>query len=75
MKPRATYDPDADAIGIFFAPDGAVYDASEEIAPGVSLDFDADGRVIGVEITGVRRVVAGAALPRPGAAAEKPAAE
>jgi uncharacterized protein YuzE len=27
---------------------------TEEVAPGVMLDFDADGRVIGIEVLGVR---------------------
>ena len=54
---KFTYDPEADAIGIYFKPDGAEYADSEEIAPGVSLDYDTEGRVIGVEILGVRRIV------------------
>jgi uncharacterized protein YuzE len=56
---KFTYDPEADAIGIYFTPDGATYAESEEIAPGVSLDYDTEGRVIGVEILGVRGIVAG----------------
>ncbi len=58
MRGRASYDPEADAIGIYFAPDGAKYAESEEVAPGLTLDFDADGKVIGVEILGVRRFLA-----------------
>ena len=54
---KFTYDPEADAIGIYFTPDGATYAESEEIAPGVSLDYDTEGRVIGVEILGVRGIV------------------
>ena len=34
----------------YFTPDGATYAESEEIAPGVSLDYDTEGRVIGVEV-------------------------
>ena len=63
MKGSATYDPEADAIGIYFAPEGAVYDGSEEIAPGLTLDFDRDGRVIGVEILGVRAFLQNRKLP------------
>ncbi len=40
LKGRASYDREADAIGVYFAPDGAEYDRSEEIAPGVVLDYD-----------------------------------
>lgn len=58
MKPKATYDPDADAIGVSFKPDGVDYMESEEVAPGLVLDYGADGRVIGVEILGVRRFLA-----------------
>lgn len=75
MKARAHYDPEADAIGIYFAPEGAEYVESEEVAPGLTLDFDADGKVIGVELLGVRRLLAERSLPasddRP--AADKPA--
>jgi uncharacterized protein YuzE len=75
MKGRASYDPDADAIGVYFAPEGSVYAESEEIAPGLTLDFDAAGRVIGLEILGVKQFLADRALPSGDAAAEaKPAA-
>lgn len=40
---RATYDAEADAILVRFAPDGATYAESEEVAPGVVLDYDAPG--------------------------------
>ena len=33
---RASYDPEADAIGVHFAPEGAEYQDSQEIAPGLS---------------------------------------
>lgn len=76
MKPKATYDPDADAIGVSFKPDGVDYMESEEVAPGLVLDYGAGGRVIGVEILGVRRFLAervlAAAQKTP--AATKPAA-
>ena len=58
MKPKASYDPEADAIGISFKPDGVEYAESEEVAPGLVLDYGADGRVIGAEILGVRRFLA-----------------
>lgn len=57
-KARATYDPQADAMFIRFAPEDAKYVESEEVAPGVVLDYDAEGRVIGVELLSVRRLLA-----------------
>ncbi|MBK1661871.1 DUF2283 domain-containing protein [Paracraurococcus ruber] len=55
--PRATYDPDADAIGIYFAPAGAQPADSVEIAPGLTVDYDQHNRVVGVEILGVRALL------------------
>lgn len=57
-KPSVTYDPEADAIAVRFAPEGVCYYESEEVAPGVVLDYDADGRVIGVELLYVRDLLA-----------------
>ena len=67
-KARATYDREADAIGIYFAPEGAEYEDSDEVAPGVVLDFDKQGRVIGVELLNVRALLSSA-----DGAIEKPA--
>ncbi len=36
MKARATYDPEADAIGIYYGSDDATYEGSEEVLPGPS---------------------------------------
>ena len=63
IKGIATYDPEADAIGVYFAAEGAEYLETEEVAPGLSLDYDVNGRVIGVEIAGVRRLLAERKLP------------
>jgi uncharacterized protein YuzE len=71
-KAKAHHDPEADAIGIYFAPDGSVYQDSEEILPGLTLDFDTDGKVIGVEILGARQFLAKRVLP---ATEDTPAAE
>ncbi len=57
LKGRASYDREADAIGVYFAPDGAEYHSSDEIAPGVVLDYDKQGRVIGVELLYVRKLL------------------
>jgi uncharacterized protein YuzE len=48
-----TYDPEADAMFLWFGGDGAKSAATEEVAPGVMLDFDADGQVIGIEVLNV----------------------
>jgi len=69
---KATYDAQADAISVRFAPDGATYIESEEVAPGVVLDYDAQGRVIGVELLYVRDLLAAG---KTATTAEKPAAE
>ena len=57
-KPTVTYDPEVDAISVRFAPEDAHYVESEEVAPGVVLDYDTDGRVIGVELLYVRDILA-----------------
>lgn len=62
-KARFSYDPKADAIGVYFAPEGSEYDASEEIAPGVTLDYDKQGRVIGVELLNVKQLLTEGAVP------------
>jgi len=50
---RTTYDPEADAMFIWFGPEGTKSAETEEVAPGIMLDFDDDGRVIGIEVLGV----------------------
>ena len=50
---RTSYDPEADAMFIWFGPEGVKSTETEEVAPGIMLDFDSDGRVIGVEVLGV----------------------
>ena len=50
---RTSYDPEADAMFIWFGPEGVKSAETEEVAPGIMLDFDTDGRVIGVEVLGV----------------------
>lgn len=50
---RTSYDPEADAFAVRFAPKGARIANTEEVAPGVMLDFDADGKVIGIEVLSV----------------------
>ena len=45
---RVQYDPSADAMYIRLA-DGEVVD-SDEVRDGVVLDYDASGRVLGIEV-------------------------
>lgn len=65
MKTR--YDKDADALCIRFA-DAPVAD-SQEIRPGVVIDLDSDGRLVGLEILDAsEHVSAGADLAKATAA-------
>jgi uncharacterized protein YuzE len=47
---RTSYDPEADAMFVWFGPDGAKSADTQEVAPGIMLDFDSEGRVIGIEV-------------------------
>lgn len=61
---RTSYDPEADAMFVWFGPEGVKSAETEEVAPGIMLDFDANGEVVGVEILYVSR-----RMTRPKAAA------
>jgi uncharacterized protein YuzE len=50
---RTSYDPEADAMFVWFGPDGVKSAGTEEVSPGIMLDFDGEGRVIGVEVLDV----------------------
>ena len=52
---RTSYDPEADAMFVWFAPDGVTSARTEEVAEGVLLDFDAEGKVIGIEVLAVKQ--------------------
>lgn len=52
---RTSYDPQADAFSARFAPQGLTIADTREVAPGVMVDFDAYGDVIGVEVLSVSR--------------------
>ncbi len=47
---RTSYDPEADAMFVWFGPEDAKSAETEEVAPGIMLDFDERGEVIGIEI-------------------------
>jgi uncharacterized protein YuzE len=50
MGAKFRYDPQTDAAYLRFS-DAKVED-SEEVSPGVVLDFDADGRIVALEVLG-----------------------
>lgn len=50
---KITYDPDVDVIRIVFS--SAPVEESDEEKPGVILDFDKDGNVVGIEILDASR--------------------
>ena len=45
---KITYDPEVDVMRIIFS--SATIEESDEEKPGVILDFDKDGNVVGMEI-------------------------
>jgi uncharacterized protein YuzE len=55
---RTNYDPEADALFVWFGPEGAKSVETREVASGVLLDLDAEGRVIGIEVLDVEDRVA-----------------
>jgi uncharacterized protein YuzE len=61
---RTSYDPDADAMFVWFGPEGIKSAATEEVSPGIMLDLDSEGQVIGIEVLDVRE-----RMTRPKAAA------
>ena len=50
-----TYDVDADALYVRVAGKNVPVADTRELEPGVLLDLDAAGKVMGIEILGVRR--------------------
>jgi uncharacterized protein YuzE len=58
---RQIYDPGTDALYIRFAE--GVVEESAEVAPGVVLDYDADNRIIGLEVLNASRRMAEGFVP------------
>ena len=52
MSPKVTYDAEANAAYIRFSP-GPVTE-SEEVSAGIVLDYDAAGRIVGMEVLDAR---------------------
>jgi uncharacterized protein YuzE len=67
---KTTYDRQADAFYARFAPDGIEIAKTREVAPGVMIDLDAKGDLVGVEVLSVLLRAAGTygSAARPAAA-------
>ncbi|MEP7239432.1 MAG: DUF2283 domain-containing protein [Devosia sp.] len=52
MTPSVKYDPDANAAYIRFSPEPV--EESEEVSAGIVLDYDAKGRLVGLEVLDAR---------------------
>ena len=64
---NTTYDPEADAV--FFKLSDEPYVESEDGPPGVTFDFDAEGRITAIEVLRASKVLAPGdwrTAPRPG---------
>ncbi|MBY0337690.1 MAG: DUF2283 domain-containing protein [Acetobacteraceae bacterium] len=59
-----TYDPEADALYVRIAPKGAPVAETREVQPGVMLDYDDAGRLVGIEVLDVERRQRGAPFRR-----------
>lgn len=59
---KTLYDPDTDALYVRFG-DAKIVE-SEEVAPGMVIDFDSEGRIVALEVLDARRhLTAGAEFP------------
>jgi uncharacterized protein YuzE len=59
---KTIYDSDADALYVRFA--DALVIESEEVADGVVLDFDAEGRIVAIEVLDAsKHLAAGTRFP------------
>lgn len=54
MMMRTSYDPEADAFYARFAPEGTAVANTTEVTPGVMIDLDASGQMVGIEVLSVR---------------------
>jgi uncharacterized protein YuzE len=58
---KSSYDAEADALYIRFS-DGEI-DGSQEVAPGVVLDYDAENHLVGLEVLNASAKMAAGSLP------------
>lgn len=49
-----SYDPDADALYVRFAPKGTAIADTREVEPGIMLDMDDTSRLVGIEVLSMR---------------------
>ena len=52
---QTSYDPEADGFYARFAPDETKIANTQEVAPGVMLDLDAEGHLVGIEVLSATR--------------------
>ena len=58
---KTHYDPATDALYVRFA--NTRVEASEEVAPGIVLDFDANHRLVAIEVLSAASNLAAGAVP------------
>ena len=59
---KTLYDPDVEALSVCFADTPVV--ESEEVSAGLVLDYDADGRIVAIELLDAsKHVPSGAKFP------------
>jgi uncharacterized protein YuzE len=56
MKPKVTYHADANAAYIRLSKTDVF--ESEEVTPGIVLDFDTEGHIVGIELLNAREQLA-----------------
>jgi uncharacterized protein YuzE len=50
---RTSYDPEADAFYARFSAEDTPISETKEVAPGVMIDLDASGHLVGIEVLSV----------------------
>lgn len=56
---QTRYDPEANAFHARFAPEIVMAVATQEVAPGVTIDLDAAGHLVAIDVQGVRLRIGG----------------
>lgn len=57
---KTEYDPEANALYVRFSEDKV--DRTEELRPGVIVDFDSRGHIVGIEMLDAKRLLSESAL-------------
>jgi uncharacterized protein YuzE len=58
---KTSYDPTTDALYVRFAE--TPIEGSEEVAPGIILDFDTEHRLVAIEVLNAQRNLSAGAVP------------